>query len=75
MKEKKVNLLRVFVKKSGKKSEDTTSYTFDHKIFIPLRFHEIESIKITVRDEEDKELETTSGHLFASMIMRPLDYI
>ena len=69
--DKKTNLLRVIPIKKNEQSE-MTIYKFEKPIFIPMSVNELDSLKITIRDEENKDLFFTDGKLLATLILRPI---
>ena len=72
--ERKRNLLKVISIKKNENS-DMTIYKFEKPLFMPLRINEFDSLRITIKDEEDEDLFFTDGKLLATLILRPIrDY-
>ena len=69
--DKKTNLLRILPIKKTEQS-DMTIYKFEKPIFIPMSVNELDSLKISIRDEEDKDLFFIGGKLLATLILRPI---
>ncbi len=70
----KVNILRIF-QRDKKTNDEVISYSFDEKLFIPLRVKEITSIKISIRNVSADELFFTRGGIRCTLLIRPIEYI
>src|SRR5882757_5596425 len=71
MNERRTNLLRVIPIRRAEKSE-MTIYKFEKPLFVPLRVKEINSLRISLKDEENNDLFFTKGKLLATLILRPI---
>jgi len=71
MNDRRTNLLRVIPIRRAEKSE-MTIYKFEKPLFVPLRVNEINSLRISLKDEENNDLFYTKGKLLAKLILRPI---
>src|SRR5882757_2131564 len=71
MNDRRTNLLRVIPIRRAEKSE-MTIYKFEKPLFVPLRVKEINSLRISLKDEENNDLFFTKGKLLATLILRPI---
>ena len=69
--DRKTNLLRL-VPININPSKKSTLYTFEKGLYIPLRFNEIESIRLSIRDQENRELFFLDEKILATLILRPI---
>jgi len=70
----KTNILKIFAKKNNINNNITT-YQFDSSLHIPLRVEEIHSIKLSLRNSLGEKLYYKSGHILATLLFRPVEYI
>ena len=70
----KANILRIFPRNKLCKDE-TLTYYFDKNMFIPLRVDEINSIKISIRNNLADVMKYKKGNISATLLIRPLEYI
>ena len=70
----KANILRIFPRNKQSMS-DIVNYSFDNKIFIPLRIEEIASIKISIRNNFGEVLKYDKGDIFGTLLIRHIEYI
>ena len=64
------NILRVF-----KRLDKTNHYNFQNLLYVPLRIEEINSIKISCRNNLGEIIKYTDGHISLTLLFRPIENI
>ena len=70
----KANILRVF-QYDKTKSTVSTQYKFTNLFFVPLRIEEINSIRISLRDNLGRVVHYDEGYISLTLLFRPIEYM
>jgi hypothetical protein len=71
--DKKANILRVFSKKPGSHRE-MVNYIFEYPVFIPLRIHEIDSMRFKITNSYDEIATCKEGFISMKIIFKSIQF-
>ena len=68
------NILKIFPRNKHS-TDENVNYILNDNLYIPLRVEEINSIKISIRNQFGEIHKFDKGKIFLTLLMRPIEYI